>query len=271
MAPVLFCSSTHVCLADAVRVPPAPLALAPQMFMFGTTADLVALSTEVSFTVFKWTTGWGFFFGGLLFTCERARGCPYSTAAVVWQAAVPRRLRREDERAGQLGSTQHAVQCAAGGAPGWLAASPAEPACVLNDPMPPYSCFPCSRLAAGMHGGDGQLVAGRAALALERPSQHQLGGRQVPAGCAVGWALRNRPPLASCLAPLERVARPHAAGRRAMHGSSRTAGAAPALVGPWLTLPQVSSPLLALAFQCFLHSTAQLALRCWELPSCSFT
>lgn len=40
------------------------------MFMYGVTGDLIAMSTVVSDPVFMWTTGWGFFFGGFLFTRE---------------------------------------------------------------------------------------------------------------------------------------------------------------------------------------------------------
>lgn len=49
-----------------------------QLFMMGVTGDLIAMSKEVSDPVFMWTTGWGFFFGGFLFTREFVGPVPRS-------------------------------------------------------------------------------------------------------------------------------------------------------------------------------------------------
>lgn len=57
------------------------------LFMMGVTGDLIAMSKEVSDPVFMWTTGWGFFFGGFLFTLASLLACMEETGSW-WKGVI---------------------------------------------------------------------------------------------------------------------------------------------------------------------------------------
>lgn len=70
----------HLTVCPQNPKPPPKSKTTLQMFMMGTTGDLIALSKPVSDPVFMWTTGWGFFFGGFLFSRERVLSVPACAA-----------------------------------------------------------------------------------------------------------------------------------------------------------------------------------------------
>lgn len=136
-----------------------------QMFMMGVTGDLVALSKEVSDPVFMWTTGWGFFFGGFLFTRELG-------------PCLRRTSQGQNVARAQAADRAELSVCGAAGA---TAADTASACCsgfpsIQSGIQSLQPALPRSGLAAGVHGRDGQLVERRDLHEHARPAQHQLGG-----------------------------------------------------------------------------------------------